>query len=563
MLRLSGKRVTLYYSTPSDESKEDCTDKFICKYKYIAQVEQVCYKCIGFNTRCQELPTKFKGNGILRTGVLQAFSGYTGAVILLSLLLKLLLININQGEYTDGIIQLHLWDSPVVFFPPGYTAAVWLLHWAGLDLLFAGRLLSILASTVSLIFFTLLARLILKNDEDVFRAVLFLALSPVFNRWSFRVMTDSLFLTFFMLCTYEVFLLWKAPGRSRVWLFCWTGLASLVRYQGFYFLPWILYFLLTRRKNDAGFSLSSLIRWCISIIPWMILIYWIAIRGFGHHEQFLERGSYGFWYTLSAYYTMLETYLLYFPWAVTYCLFILGSTGVFLSCNSEDQSARRFFHFSWITALAFLLVQSAFLSFQYRYLLPLVPLWCILAARGCSGLVARLPNRQWGRGISFATVLNLVLMSIAILYFQRDTFGDLVQSAKYLNVVYREARVVSDEVYRQGVYNVKMKFWSGREMEYYPQTDLRPGDLVVLHNTYSDIETEINKIREQFKFNVVFNPWQSREGVNEYVTLPLLPDIMVFPDQQVMPLTSNPQCMGFRFVPQRYYSVILYIEDVL
>jgi hypothetical protein len=236
---------------------------------------------------------------------------------------------------------------------------------------------------------------------------------------------------------------------------------------------------------------------------------------------------------------------------------------VFLSCNSEDQSARRFFHFSWITALAFLLVQSAFLSFQYRYLLPLVPLWCILAARGCSGLVARLPNRQWGRGISFATVLNLVLMSIAILYFQRDTFGDLVQSAKYLNVVYREARVVSDEVYRQGVYNVKMKFWSGREMEYYPQTDLRPGDLVVLHNTYSDIETEINKIREQFKFNVVFNPWQSREGVNEYVTLPLLPDIMVFPDQQVMPLTSNPQCMGFRFVPQRYYSVILYIEDVL
>ncbi len=474
-----------------------------------------------------------------------------------SLIIKICLINLNLAEYTDGIIQLNLWHSPVVFFLPGYTVLVELLNVVTGDLLIAGRLVSILASSIALLYFYSLAYIISKNKNAAFWAALFLALSPIFNRWSLRVMTDSLFCLVFIIACRELAILWLNEKRSIAWMIFCTGIASLVRYQGVIFLPFLGLIIFKRRNTfSVGLNSKRLFALTISLIPWILLGLWIAFRGFGHHQQFIERGSYGFWLTLSAYYSMFETFVLYWPWAVSYGLFLLGCIGITAYSHSIQ---RNFYLFLAILALIFLLVQSAFLSFQYRYMLPLVPLWCICAGMGWQKCDEWLRTKQAKKLVLGIVVANLLIMTTAIIFLQRSTFGDIAESAKTLQVIGRNSRVLSDERYREGVYNVKMEFWSGREIIYLHNTQPQEGDFVVLHNTYSDLSPDsilVNHLRENFSVTKI-KEWKSNTVWGDYSTLPLLPDIMVNPSSP--PLTSNPPCMAFRFVPQHYYSIIVHL----
>ena len=498
-------------------------------------------------------------------------------VILGSLVLKLFLIQLNQGEYTDGIIQLQLWETPVVFFPPGYTfLARWLNRWVG-DLLMAGRLVSIFASVASLVVFYGFAQRVLACDREAFWATLFLALSPIFNRWSLRVMTDSLFCFLFIAnCALFIDALYN-PKRSLAWLVGLTGISTLVRYQGLFFLLCILFLVLRKRfklnylyidetdtfdNNKSSSLFLRLITYLLSLLPWLILGWWIGHRGFGHTAQFVERASNGFWITLLLYFNMFETFILYWPWAGTYGLFLLGVVGCVRWAKGTARE-QAFLWFAGITAGIFLLAQSAFLSFQYRYLLPLVPLWCLAGAKGWSFVEGKIrPQRL--RAVALGIVIaNLLGLTLASWYLQRATFGDLVESAKFLREVGRGLRVLSDESYRAGVYNVKMRFWSGRDILYFsfasPRESLaepKPGDLLVLHNEYTDIALALEQLKTRFDV-VVLKRWSPAVQPGEFVTVPLLPDIMVSPSY----LTSNPPCMAFRFTPQPYLSVVLRLGE--
>jgi len=494
-------------------------------------------------------------------------------IILVSLAVKLGLLHLNAGEYTDGIIQLRLWDSPVVFFPPGYSAAVWVVHGLTGDWLSAGRLVSIVASGLTLLLFYRLALFLSNNGNEAFWATLFLALSPIFNRWSLRVMTDSLFLTLFVWCAYQYVTLRADPQRSPFRLLGWTGVATLVRYQGLFFLPFALVWI-GKRKDlwKEAWPLRRVAGILAAFVPWLLLGLWTGLRGFGHVEQFVERGSFSPWVTITQYYLMFETFVLYGPWAVTYGLFILGVMG-FVSLAGTKGAGRWFARFSAIAAFVFLVTQSAFLSFQYRYMLPLLPLWCIAAARGwtvCGGWIETPRLRAGAGGLVLA---NLALMTAAVLFLQRATFGDLAESARFLGSAKFQrltppgTRILSDEFYREGVYNVKMRFWAGEEflkrssIEWYYGTAPRAGDVVIFHNAYTSLEAmEAEKKRLEEKFDLaVLQIWRGQSWGGEYVTIPLLPDIMVNPSSP--PLTSNPQCMAFRFFPQYYYSAALLLKE--
>ncbi|MFB3788295.1 MAG: ArnT family glycosyltransferase [bacterium] len=496
-----------------------------------------------------------------------------GWIILVSLAVKLGLLHLNAGEYTDGIIQLRLWDSPVVFFPPGYSAAVWVVHVLTGDWLLAGRLVSIAASGITLLVFYRLALFLTTNENEALWATLFLALSPIFNRWSLRVMTDSLFLALFVWCAYQYVVLRADPQRSPFRLLGWTGVAALVRYQGLFFLPFALVWIWKRKETweeaGSGRRAAGILG---SFVPWLALGLWIGLRGFGHVEQFVERGSFSPWVTVTQYFLMFETFVLYWPWAVTYGLFILGAMG-FVSLARTKGAGPWFVRFSAVAACVFLVAQSAFLSFQYRYMLPLLPLWCIAAARGWTVCGGRIENPRVRVGAGGLVLANLALMTAAVLLLQRATFGDLADSARFLasakfqRVAPPGTRVLSDEFYREGVYNVKMRFWAGEEflkqssIEWYYGTTPRAGDVVIFHNTYTSLsamETEKKRLEEKFDVSVL-QIWRGQTWGGEYMTIPLLPDIMVNPASP--PLTSNPQCMAFRFFPQYYYSVALLLKD--
>jgi hypothetical protein len=487
-------------------------------------------------------------------------------LLIASLLIKLALINLNRGEYTDGVVQLELWNSPVVFFPPGYSAAVWCIDQAVKNLLISGRLVSIFASVGALWVCFLLARQVLENEKEAVFAVLFLALSPVFTRWSLRVMTDSLFLLVFLICCYQWIKLLSEPNRSPIRFLGWIGLAVLIRYQGLFFLPFALFLIGKRRQILAEQGITrQFLAILIALVPWVVLTGWIGYRGFGHTQQFIERGAYGFWLTLSLYFSMFETYVLYWPWAVTYGLCIIGVVGFYQVIRGEGRE-RDFARFFAIATVVFLIVQSCFLSFQYRYLLPLVPLWCILAARGWTACDQKIKTHTTRQLCLYLIFINLFGMSAAVLYFQRAVFGDLsasaefLHSAKFQRMVPANSRILSDEMYRDGVYNVKMKFWANveREILYYPGAKPQVGDVIVLHNAYTDLTKAKEQLEKQFGLQVL-QTWSSNSIWGEYAALPLLPDIMVNPPS--LSLTSNPPCMAFRFVPQYYYSAALMLKE--
>ncbi len=468
----------------------------------------------------------------------------------LALIVRLLMMGWNEGEYTDGIIQLQLWESSVVFFPPGYSALVWGVDFLVGDLLRAGRLVSILASVGSIFLVYRITGRVFRDERIALWAAILFLLSPIPNRWALRVMTDSLFCFFFLVCCDQIF----CETKNRGWrLLGWAGIASLVRYQGFYFVP-IGVFLLYKDRWKPG-SRRQVGMVVAALIPWILLIWWVSLRGFGHHEQFAERASMGMGTTILLYYLWMENFVLYWPWALSYGLFALSLVGCWKMSQGEEKG---FLYFTMITSLVFLLVQSAFLSFQYRYFLPLTPLWCILAARGWMKIEEGITFEWFRKGIQTFVLANLIFMTAGVMILQRDTFGALAQSAKALQTIGRGSRVLSDEVYRQGVYNVKMKFWSGRDMELYQETEPRVGDIVVLHNTYSNLQEEQKRLSERFSIKVL-GRWTYYEEEGGYNTIPLLPDIMVRPKDP--PQTSNPSCMAFRFLSQGYYSVVLRLEE--
>lgn len=231
-------------------------------------------------------------------------------LILVGIVSRLFLLNWYRGEYTDGIIQLGLFENQNTFFPPLYPFLCHLTAKISGDLVVAGRLVSLVASTLVLIPLYHLARRLFSDRTAIWTGVLYL-ISAVPNRWALRVMSDSLFTLFFTVSVLAFIMSMQKPlaraipelsakkskefmlhiSRTSVrrWLYLlifFSGLAILTRYQGLALVPLIavsLYY------NYKGYSRWELIETTIALLPWPVLFYWLMTRGFGHAGQFIDR----------------------------------------------------------------------------------------------------------------------------------------------------------------------------------------------------------------------------------------------------------------------------------
>ncbi|MFB3895752.1 MAG: ArnT family glycosyltransferase [bacterium] len=497
-------------------------------------------------------------------------------IILFTLASRLIFLHWNAGEYTDGVIQMTLFTAAKEnsFYPPLYTWLILLFNYLFHNLEVSAKLVSMVAGTLTVIPVYLIAKRLFDERVGIFAAILF-AVSPELWRWQIRIMTDSLFTLLFLSSICFIQQLRNVPAEASAqagpnqikirnlcfaWLF--TGLATLTRYQGIVLIPplliatvWVI-----KQNKPAFYRVTVYGLLSTAVIPWLILIWWILVRGFGHFGQYAERTSQTWWMSLLSYLTMAETFVLYIPYELTYpifCFFIYGVIRLIIRKQSKSISLEtetyapihRFNQLFLYLFIVWLIIHAPFESFQYRYFIPIFPLFIILAAYG----IVQFQNSICKRSLGIAAIIFSLLFSLTALYFQRDTFGDIKRAAIALkeSQLPKDTGIYGNEIYRPGMNNLKLAFWSGLPIQRYDtdtREQLKPGDYVVLHNVYGNLISEQSFLQTFYDVKLVYRA--------EAKTIPLLPDIMSSP-----PFTSHPAGMVFKYFPQEFITVIFRIEQ--
>ena len=494
--------------------------------------------------------------------------------IAVSLVLRLACLNLNSAEYTDGILQITAFDYGFTFWPPIYTVAAKTLAFVVGDLEQAGKLVSILSSTLLLIpLYGLTFRL--AGRRAAIYAVLFYMTNPIATRWSIRVMGDSLFnLLFFWAAALFLQIAEREKtdqgesGRIRA---SSTGLlaaclmaplATLTRYQGILLVPleWLALKAYWARACASKNSRRATVL-LTALLPWLLVVVWVGAHSKGHVQQFAERTAGSLTQTLIAYWSLAESFIFLFPYFVTIPVFVLFACGLGLFFGGDRQKRAFAWAFVWF-AVTIVAMQAAFRTFQDRYLLPLVPFMMVLAGVAA----ARWEERAVARRalVRAALLLFLCLCCVwtsAVLFLQREAFADVKQAARFCATLPRQSRIFSNEWFGGNRPAIKMSFWSERRVEGFDGSQpLAKGDYLCLHsgiygrwNTYPALGPSPSF---QERLAVVGAQYEYKQ-IGEFYTriVPLLPDIMDGSE-----LHTSPLAWFYRFSPQRFRTVVLQIE---
>lgn len=511
-----------------------------------------------------------------------------------------------------------MFENRAGLYPPLYGALARLVAVTGLNLEWSGRAVSAAAGALAVgpVYWT--ARRLSGESGARFAALLF-TISPLVLRWSARVMTDALFLLLVAACLHLALEAWLAarrfpggpdtpaapdsweaqdspgspgapdaeaaagsarPDRLLAAAMGTAVLAGLTRYQG------VLLLLPLSLAGLAFVRACRRIPWrtALTALLWGALPAWMAWSGFAHGGQFADRTTGGPLMTALTYWITAESFVLIAPYYFGYPVAALALAGLFVLIGGRDPDAAAggssprpnrkrvrvpflLLHGSW--ALAILAVQSAFLSFQYRYMMPLLPGLLALAGLGAARLEAAARGR-WKRAAFSAglmlSIVYLTLFSCAVLVLQRGTFGDQRAAADWIRQnVSPDVPVFSNEHYgkflRLG--SVKLSFWTGRPVQpllrpsLFPgqppeEHELPPGSILVLGNAYGGDEALAALYQ---RLSARYRLRRLQEEPFDARTVPLHDDVMVNP-------LYNQSVLGWvmRYVPQRFVTQVFQVE---
>lgn len=490
--------------------------------------------------------------------------------LIFNFLLRLVFLNINAAEYTDGILQLTMFKTPNTLWPPLYTICALLVGKVLGTPLIGGKVVSCLASTVLIIpLFSFGNRV--GGRQWAFYGCLLYSVAPIALRWSVRVMTDPLFTLLFLCSLYFLFLAAVRLVHIDISLFAeqrkfwdvdlfmgfsciFTVLATLTRYQGIILLPLNLAGTILAMRRYRRFPLFSSLMYSL----WVLVIVWIALRGFGHFSQVEERMGLSLAATLINYWNTFESFVIFLPYFMTYPVFACIAIGL-LCADYKKVETRVLLGLLVYVVLGTLIIQTAFSSFQSRYLLPLVPLFLLFAGGGLAAIHEKLAHAPK----AFAVILLIVLaysfiFALGVMVLQRGVFGDIKEAGEFLRTMPASTPIYSNEIYKTNLTGNKLAFYSGRKIRYVGITrqlvldrELPSGSILCLHSAYGGMDVFQHVLR------YVHEQYHLTELKRSYTSIvPLLPDVMQEPVSH-----QNPLAWFFRYQKQRFYTVIYQIGE--
>jgi hypothetical protein len=104
------------------------------------------------------------------------------------------------------------------------------------------------------------------------------------------------------------------------------------------------------------------------------------------------------------------------------------------------------------------------------------------------------------RKLAFSvSVLTGIAFTAILLISSRATFGDIRQAAHYIRDEVRpDVQVFSTE-------RTKTEFWSGRHVDQYKRSRIRPGVYVALQNIYCDYELEMKYLKQKYEVTALYH----------------------------------------------------------
>ncbi|MEO8376564.1 MAG: glycosyltransferase family 39 protein, partial [Candidatus Sumerlaeota bacterium] len=499
-----------------------------------------------------------KSNKRIRRTQVMRWGGGLLAFVIINAVLRLLLLPVNTGEYTDGVLQLTQFYEPTAIWPPLYTALCWPLSLI-VGQMWSGRIISVLFSSAAVIPIYMMALRCFGARAAVFAALVY-TVAPASLRWAPRVMTDATF-SFFFWCACERLLAAQAAldrdeaNRSLAWACAWGTLATATRYQGFMLIPPVIAVAIYLWRTQRFFPLKGV----MSILMYSLILPWLLHVGTLHATQFEQRtAGLGMWKTFLI---TAEPFVLYMPYFLTYPVAILAMLGM----NQGRSRPRHSMMPITLYVFAVLLVtQSLFASFQERYFLPFFGLCYIWAGLGLA-IVDHRYRRKYPRIRPYVPIVTAVwslFISALVMIGSREAFGDVRAAAKYIKEYSRQSsaeRVYTNEgwtaIQSRATIAPQMRFFSGRMIyylgdEYFEGSiPLREGDIVVLSSRYgAEVQGPVLAQHYRLKELKTFSS----------VVTPIFPDIMSIPrtDQSMM-------AWAYRYEPQQFFTTVLRVEAVL
>ena len=488
---------------------------------------------------------------------------------------------VSDGAYTDGILAIDTFRFGLSYWPPLFALEARCLAWIpGVDLEGAGRLVALLAGALILWPLAALARRLFGARAAGWTMAAWI-LSPIATRWSLQVMTDIPMLALWTAALAGIALAAEAahpglfasdggtpepPADMRValrWLLLANmaaALATLTRYQGILLAPplalaaWRLG--RTRRLPMA-----------LTLLPWLAVALWLARQGPGplldHLAQFRQRAGAGgdLGTTALNYWQLGESFVMAAPYFFTYGIFGFAVYGLL----RVQWATVRLRWAGWVAlwlVLAVLALQSAFQSFQERYLAPLLPVVCLLAGHGLAVWQRRCARSRWRFWLVAGPALgHALLMTVLVAAWQGRPFAEFKRAAQLagLHADGTDAVIYTNEMYNETVDArvgpPKAIFWSGHPVRRLPPdlAGLRPGDLVILSSWYAGPpEAYVQKtelLAQRLPASIL--------GRFDRTAIPLLPDLMA----HLVPvgLNQNPLALGFRYQPQPFQTAVLQV----
>ena len=503
--------------------------------------------------------------------------------IFIVLAFRLALIDINAAEYTDGILQITMLKFPELsngnmIWPPLYAILSQALHYTGLSLESAAKLVSILSSVAVFIPLYYIGRMV-NGKLCGLLTVLVYAAQPMAWRWSIRVMTESLYVFLFTLSILLVLIalqemekqtLFKLrafvnkripPPNIILGLSIIAGvLCGMTRFTGVILIPIYLYCiwcLLERPSRSRG--MMVLIP-AVAMLGWLIIFWWILKSP--HQGQFGERTGSALGITLINYLNVAESFVYLYPYYITFPIFLFGLWGWARMFATEDPLHRQFCWLMVYFTIMILGMQSVFQAFQSRYLLPLVPFFAVTAGYAFAGLIRRAKQQRFAHLVVGAILIHSLAWSAAVVIMQRGTFGEIKAAAMYIKSLDlpNTTQIFCHEVYNpgMGIHSVKMSYWSGKKVKPFPlinrsgkpmiPDDIPEGSYVVLISTYTSRKLyPLFRSQLYSKYSISALPNSSFHSYN----IPIFDDIMEMPGTG-----QNPSGWVYRYRVQNFNSTV-------